>query len=281
MTLRKIEARIKAYFKDGLPPHLQPDAKSKEYLPGTDQSRIYVSSHSEFSSLQAKDIQTILQECLILVSGVPIDYDYGWDLESMDRLHDVDKKTNVHGGSANPFFKRLRLICCSVLSKVNHLHPEHRNHKGTLRELHNLTKTLSNDECPPLNAISLPAYRRNLYVPPQFGSLASHEVAQSRLPQQYEALFDVPDLKPQMEWSLIGSRGAVSPLHVDSEGLCTAIVVLEGSKYWIAATRFGEDESICSVDSLGPAWNPFFINDGDKADRYHFEGVHLQKGDML
>lgn len=281
MTLRKIEARIKADFKDGLPPHLQPNAKSKDYVPGADQSRIYVSSHSEFLNLHAKDIQTILRERLILVSGVPIDYNYGWDLDSMDRLHDVDKKTNVHGRAAIPFVNCFFLKSCSVLSKVNHHHPEHRNHQGTLRELHNLTKTLSNDECPPLNAISLPAYRRNLYIPPQFGSLATNEVAQSRLPQQYEALFEVPDLKPHMEWSLIGNRGAVSPLHVDSEGLCTAIVVLEGSKYWIVVTRFGEDENVCSVDSLGPAWNPFFINDGDKGDRYRFEGVHLQKGDML
>ena len=99
VTLRKIEARIQADLKDGLPPHLQPEARRKEYLPGKDQSRIYLSSHSEFSNLQAKDIQAILRERLILVSGVPIDYNYGWDLESMDRLHDVDKTTNVHGGA--------------------------------------------------------------------------------------------------------------------------------------------------------------------------------------
>jgi len=96
-TLRKIEARIQADFKDGLPPHLQPDANSKEYLPGSDQSGIYVSSHSEFSILNAKDIQKILRERVILVHGVPFDYDYGWDLESIGRLYDVDKKTNVHG----------------------------------------------------------------------------------------------------------------------------------------------------------------------------------------
>lgn len=167
------------------------------------------------------------------------------------------------------------------MSKVHHHYPERRLHRGCLRDLYNLTQNLSNDECPPLNAISLPAYRRNLYIPPQFGSFASHEVAQSRLPERYEAAFAVPDVKPRMEWSLIGSRGTVSPLHVDSEGLGTAIVVLEGSKYWIVATRFGEQEIICSLDSLGPTWNPYFINNGRNAERYRFEGVHLQKGDML
>ena len=56
-----------------------------------------MTSHSNFASLHAQDIQRILRERLILVHGVPLEYDYGWDLESFGRLYDVDKKTNVHG----------------------------------------------------------------------------------------------------------------------------------------------------------------------------------------
>lgn len=144
-----------------------------------------------------------------------------------------------------------------------------------------MTTTPSNGECPPLNAISLPAHQRNLNIPSQFGSLASHEVAQSRVPSKYEKKFDVPNVKSKLEWSLIGGRGAISPLHVDSDGLGTVVVVVEGSKYWIVVTRFGEQEIICTVDSLGPTWNPYFINDGDKINGFRFEGIHLQKGDML
>ena len=159
--------------------------------------------------------------------------------------------------------------------------PEKSHHEATLRDLHKITTTLSNDECPPLNAISLPAHRRNLYIPPQFGSLASHEVAQSRIPPEYEAVFHVPNLKSHMEWSLIGSKGTVSPLHMDSVGLGTVVVVLDGSKYWIVVTRMGEHDVICSVDSLGPGWNPYVVNEGDNVKQFRFEGVHLQKGDML
>ena len=99
-TLKKIEARIQADFKNGLPPHLQPSAQNKDYIPGSNQSRIYVTSHSEFSKLDAVDVQKILRERVILVHGNPIDYDYGWDLASFGRIYDVDKKTNVHGGLA-------------------------------------------------------------------------------------------------------------------------------------------------------------------------------------
>jgi hypothetical protein len=144
-----------------------------------------------------------------------------------------------------------------------------------------MTVNQVNDGCPPLNAISLPSHLRNLFIPCQFGSLASHEVAQSRLPYEYSTTFDVPDISSELEWSLIGGKGAISPFHIDSDGFGTVVVVLEGSKYWVVATRVGEDENICNVDSLGPSWNPYLINDGDSTKRFRFEAVHLQKGDML
>ena len=71
---------------------------------------------------------------------------------------------------------------CLVSTKKDTHKPEQQLHWGTLRELHNMTETFSNEECPPLNAISLPAYHRSLYIPPQFGSVASHEVAQLWVP---------------------------------------------------------------------------------------------------
>jgi hypothetical protein len=144
-----------------------------------------------------------------------------------------------------------------------------------------MTAPDSNEEFPPLNALSLPAMQRNLFLPCQFESLASHEVAQSRLPVAYAMRFGIQDVKSDLEWSLVGAKGAISPFHVDAEGLATVIVVLEGSKYWIVATRLGEDEGISTVDSLGPHWHPYHVNDGDNIEHFRFEAVHLQKGDML
>lgn len=66
-------------------------------MPGTEQSRIFVSSHSDFKRLHARDIQRILRNRLILVHGNPSDYEYGWDLESFGRLYDVDRKITAHG----------------------------------------------------------------------------------------------------------------------------------------------------------------------------------------
>jgi hypothetical protein len=102
-TLKKVEALIQANFKNGVPPHLQANAKSMVYSPGTDQSRIFVASHSEFLNMNARDVQSILRDRLILVHDHPFDYRYGWDLESFGRLHDVDKKITVHGEILIPF----------------------------------------------------------------------------------------------------------------------------------------------------------------------------------
>ena len=86
LNIIKNLVRLNANFKNSLPPHLQPEAKIKEYLPGSGQSWIYVASHLEFLSLTAGDIQKILCQWIILVHGNPIDYDYDWDLESFGWL---------------------------------------------------------------------------------------------------------------------------------------------------------------------------------------------------
>ena len=230
--------------------------------------------------MKARDIQAILRNRTILVHDVPMGYRYGWDLESFGLLYDVDKKTTVQGEIYfvvnNCFSKRF-----SVSSKFHPHRPDFRHHLGTLRELHEITSNLSIEDCLPLNAISLFGHERNLFVPPQFGSMASNEVAQSRVPSNYKSKFQVPELKSHLEWSLIGGRGSVSPFHVDPEGLNTVVVVLEGEKYWILITEKGDKKPISSVDSLGPSWNPYFVNNEDDINDFGFEGVHLQKGDML
>jgi hypothetical protein len=96
-TLRKVEAKIQAQFQGGLPPHLLPNASSTEYVAGSGQSRIFVSSQSEFSRLETAEVQRILRQRLILVHGHTFEYNYGWDLPSLARLHDVDKMVSVLG----------------------------------------------------------------------------------------------------------------------------------------------------------------------------------------
>ena len=122
-TLRKVEALIQAGFKNGIPPHLQPNAKSMGYSPGSDQSWIFVASHSEFLSMGAMDIQSILHERIILVHCNPLDYSYGWDLESFGRLYDIDKKVSVQGRIGLPYLKRICLKLYSVSTLVHPIYP--------------------------------------------------------------------------------------------------------------------------------------------------------------
>src|SRR5271156_774089 len=101
-TLQKLESRVQEGFVDGLPPHLLPSARSLIYKSKTDQSRFFVSPHSEYSKLTAQEIQGVLRERHILVPGHPISFDYGWNLQSFGRLFDVDRTTTIHGEANCP-----------------------------------------------------------------------------------------------------------------------------------------------------------------------------------
>jgi hypothetical protein len=68
-----------------------------------------VASYSEFVNLEDEDVQRILRDRLILVHGNPIDYDYGWNLKSFARVHDVDSVTTVHG--------RICIVLLNVFTK--------------------------------------------------------------------------------------------------------------------------------------------------------------------
>lgn len=96
-TLRLLEQRVQEGFVDGLPPHLLPSARSLQYTPKSDQSRFFVSPHSEYMNLTSHQILGVLSQRHILVHGHPFDHDYGWNLESFARLYDVDRPTTVHG----------------------------------------------------------------------------------------------------------------------------------------------------------------------------------------
>jgi hypothetical protein len=134
-----LEARIQADFKNGLPPHLQPNARNLEYIPGSEQSRIYVTSHSEFSKLHDKDVQRILRHRLILVHGNPIGYDYGWDLESFARIYDVDKTANVHGeftrSYAHVFSLKMRFSRIEISSTSRSKMPSSRDVARIIRDV--------------------------------------------------------------------------------------------------------------------------------------------------
>lgn len=175
----------------------------------------------------------------------------------------------------------LTTVSFKVADRLDIARPEARYFEGTLREFFHITTTFPSDTCPPLNAISLPAAFRNLLVPSKWECIGSHEVAQSRVPASYTTVFDVPDIRRLTEWSLIGGKDAISSMHIDAEGFATVIVVLEGSKYWIIATRLGDNEDICSVDCLGANWDPYLVNEGQNLSHFRFEAVHLRKGDML
>jgi hypothetical protein len=222
----------------------------------------------------------VLHERHIIVHSHPFNHQYGWNLDSFAHLYNIDKLTTVHG-EAN--FIPIVILPTAMLEAAPYMHPSRPdtwNFQGTLHNLFEITTTFPAERCPLLNTISLPAGFRNLLVPSKWECIASHELAQSRIPASYTTLFDVPGTRELTEW-LIGGKDAISSMHVNAEGFTTFVLVLEGSKYWVVVAQIGDDEDICSIDSLSPNWDPYHINEGSNDGRYQFEAVHLQEGDMM
>jgi hypothetical protein len=96
-TLQRLERQVQEGFIDGVPPHLLPSARSLTYAANSNQSRFFVTPHSEYISLTPETILGVLRKRHIIVHGHPFDHQYGWNLDSFARLYDVDKMTTVHG----------------------------------------------------------------------------------------------------------------------------------------------------------------------------------------
>jgi hypothetical protein len=231
--------------------------------------------------LTSQQILGVLRQRHIIVHGHPFNHKYGWNLETFARLYDIDKITTVNGEIELQISCNFTNRSFKAAHRVHLSKPDVRHLQGTLRDLFRITTTFPSEKCPPLNAISLPTTFRTHLVPSKWESIASHEVAQSRVPDSYVTRFEVPDIRQKTEWSLIGGKDTISSMHIDSEGFATLVIVLEGSKYWVVGTQIGDDEDLSSVGSLGPHWDPYILNEREYVRRYRFEAVHLQKGDMM
>lgn len=183
------------------------------------------------------------------------------------------------GESFVPFSKILCLKLCLVPTNSDPAKSPLVHHRGTLWDMEEICANLS-EEWPLINPL-IKSKKEEPIHPLPIWKLSIARVAQSRLPSNYETVFKVPDLRGHLDWTIIGTRGTISPLHMDGEGMGTVIVILKGNKYWIFGTLNGKCHVIYSVDSLGPNWNPYAVNEGDNIACFCFKAVHLQKGDML
>ena len=95
------------------------------------------SSHSIFGGFPGS--QTSSLHRLILVHGNPIDYDYGWDLESFGHIYDVDKTANVHGeftrSYVNVFFLKMRFSRIEISSPSRSKMPSSRDIARIIRDV--------------------------------------------------------------------------------------------------------------------------------------------------
>lgn len=92
-----MEAKIRENDQENLPPHLCAEARILDYNTDSSPSRICVFPYVEYIQHKPAMIQRILRDRHILVHGVPLEHEYGWDIETLGTVWDVDKPTTVQG----------------------------------------------------------------------------------------------------------------------------------------------------------------------------------------
>lgn len=81
-------------FTDGLPPHLLPSARKKEYTP--EASSIFVVDFDDFKSMTAQEVQDIFRHRHILVRNGPVET-RPFNLESLEMLGSLTTKVSMQG----------------------------------------------------------------------------------------------------------------------------------------------------------------------------------------
>jgi len=84
-----------------------------------------------------------------------------------------------------------------------------------------------------------------------------------------------PKPSNDLSWAIATNSGMTSPIHIDTAGLCTAIFILTGSKYWCIGTpveQAQDPKGVHAFDDFDPL----------KAESsLRWEGVILSKGTVL
>ncbi len=79
-------------------------------------------------------------------------------------------------------------------------------------------------------------------------------------------------------WSLVSTRGAITYIHSDSQGVGTAVRVLTGRKLWYIFRRIYTKPNDSRTDEYLQEWEPGFIPDPKDWDA---EVVLLELGTIL
>ena len=87
----------------------------------------------------------------------------------------------------------------------------------------------------------------------------------------------IHDQKPSahLSWAIASSEGCTAPIGVDTGGLCTAVFILHGSKYWCVGNPIQDAQnpkSITAYDNFNPM---------EAESSLKWEGVQLGKQTVL
>lgn len=87
---------------------------------------------------------------------------------------------------------------------------------------------------------------------------------------------DEPPPLKDIRWGLAATTGAISWLHLDSNGFSTYVDVRTGSKWWIVLRRKGESHDFESISDINAFFDGTYDVEEPNDDKWDLEAVILR-----
>lgn len=243
--VRKIAAMVENRFKDGKPPHHQPEASQRTYHAGSD---IFTVDCKAFNAMELSEIHEIHRDRHLLVRGVDPGRPTKFDEEGLQKLRDIDAPVQIQ----RKWLKSQQRPCLPYAADSDRKtdnNSEGMLEPGKLRDLLDSSKAGSHVA---QNVLDLTLGHTSAPIPVMYTEIASDTWAVTLI-KHLMKIYDMGDVK---SWATASTRNALSWFHTDDIGLSTVIWVQAGSKWWVFARRIKEDRGLdeASRDIITTPW---------------------------
>ncbi|KDQ61750.1 hypothetical protein JAAARDRAFT_55087 [Jaapia argillacea MUCL 33604] len=256
---QQISSSVQSRFINGIPLHFMPLARNRSLdesqLDST--STIYVVDYVDFLRLETADLHHIFASRHILVRGHPIMDEYSWSPASLSRLGGWDKPVVMQDLSRRELDDPLKQQTMDTLSTL--YNESNKGGKGRL-----------------LNALDFPIGGMAVSRITRFHDLATHQSVWQHTADKKELISD-----HDISWGMASCQDSTSWVHVNADGLATAVQVLTGSKIWAVARPKRGTQTFNFDDSSAKWLSSQFDSHGSCIDVWDYEAVKITPSDLL
>ncbi|KAK0224379.1 hypothetical protein IW262DRAFT_1459431 [Armillaria fumosa] len=207
---------------------------------------------------EAGKLQTLLQTQHVYVTGVTTNLDWGWNLDCMKRIGNVDVIREVQDHSKSDNINADLHVFLSLREVLEH---GKRGSRGLV-----------------VNALDLPIPEKPLEDVFFIQEVMSQSMAFNQTREMPMDIFENVYPKSSTTWALASTAASMTSIHTDCMGVGTVVHPMTGIKIWFLFRRRNTRLPNGNIKEFSADWGPGFIPDPDVWDA---EMLVLEPGTTL